>query len=63
MGRAANDGECPFVGKRNNTNGGQNPYQCFFCGKDVSSDEYYHLCRYDQKAVRECPMRSSDYNS
>ncbi len=63
MGRQTKiNGDCPFLSERSSYYGHE-PFQCDYTGKEITSDEYYHLCRYDNKAKEDCPMRRRDYHS
>lgn len=62
MGRKSINGECPFISERD-SRWCHEAYQCNYTGSEVGSDEYFHLCRYDEKAIRECPMRRRDYEN
>lgn len=52
--------ECPFISERS-SNYGHEPYECDCTDKEVSSDKYHHLCRYDNVAIEQCPIRKKDY--
>lgn len=60
MGRESNNGECPFIAERDSKYG-HFPYECQYRGREISVDEYFHLCRYDELAIKRCPMRKRDY--
>lgn len=52
--------DCPYICHQN-SEGGREPYCCSMMERDISSNEYYHLCRYDWVALEECPIRKK-YN-
>lgn len=52
--------ECPYISERSSY-GGHESHECDYNDKEVSSDKYYHLCRYDNLAIEQCPMRKKDY--
>lgn len=63
MGRASRGTrDCPFVSERS-TYGGHYGHVCNYTGTEISSSDYEWMCQYDDKAIRECPMRRRDYES
>lgn len=60
MGRRSNNGECPFISERD-SRWGHESYECDYNGKEVAFDDYKYLCRFDEVAIKDCPMRKRDY--
>lgn len=55
--------DCPYI-FRQSSEGGKEPFYCGMQERDISSNEYYHLCAYDWTAREKCPTRKkySKYN-
>lgn len=51
-----NSSDCPYIYHKS-SNGGQEPYYCSLVDCQISSDTYYHLCRYEWSAEERCPYR------